>query len=261
MAPEDRYYYIKHVSLSVPQRIYSSLVKMSESFSVEINENVDFSQRIQVEVNRFGGKNDTKMTGSKYEKVTPMVKDVFLGYYNLALKYMHEHIIDDGEFYLLRHSKQFYEAQYFSRNEKDKSNINIKFVDRIQALSVDLDCGPGHKYRTRFRKEASPITEEQFRQFFNLTIRFIYDPDSYTVFTEDYIKNFQMLCEGDNKIPGFIISAEQIFQHIQSKLQARKEFIEKHLIENDTDSAAERVRLRGELDGILYAISVIISNK
>jgi len=261
MVAEDRYYYIKHFSLSVPQRINPALLKMSESFSVEVNENVDVSQRLQIEVNRFGNKNDTKRSNSKIEKVTPTAKEVFLGYYNMALKYIHEHTIDEGEFYLSRHSKNFFEVQYFSGNEKNKSNIKIWFVDRIKSLSIHLHCAPNHEYRTRFRKGASPINGERFKQFFNLTIRFIYDPDSYPVFTEDFIKNFLMLCEGDNKIPGFIISAEQVFQDIQSQLQARKEFIEKRLIENDTDSAADRIRLRGELDGILYAISSIISHK
>ncbi len=111
------------------------------------------------------------------------------------------------------------------------------------------------------RKKASPITEVQFKQFLNLTIQFLYDPDSLITFLNDYIKNFYLLCQGEMKIEGFIISAEKSFQIISDQLTSRKEYLERRLIDNDKDSALDRMKFRGELDGIKYAMNVINANK
>jgi hypothetical protein len=60
---------------------------------------------------------------------------------------------------------------------------------------------------------------------------------------------------------GFIISAEKSFQAILDQLTSRKEYLEKRRIENDQHSTIDRVKFRGELEGILYAINVINANK
>ena len=80
-------------------------------------------------------------------------------------------------------------------------------------------------------------------------------------FFHDYLKNFYKLCEGDTKIEGFIISAEKSFQIISDQLTFRKEYLEKRLIENDADTTLDRMKFRGELEGILYAMNVINANK
>lgn len=60
-------------------------------------------------------------------------------------------------------------------------------------------------------------------------------------------------------IDGFIINAEKQFSDILVQLNSRKNYIEKHLIEVDTDSNVDRAKLRGELDGIEYAVKTIMS--
>lgn len=122
-------------------------------------------------------------------------------------------------------------------------------------------CIPGFSGRPTARKNASPITDLQFKQFLNLTLQFLYDPDSLTTFLNDYIKNFYKLCKGETKIEGFIISAEKSFEIISDQLSSRKEYLEKRLIENDKDSALDRMKFRGELEGIKYALNVINANK
>ncbi len=54
-------------------------------------------------------------------------------------------------------------------------------------------------------------------------------------------------------------SAEKSFQTISDQLTSRKEYLEKRLIENDADSTLDRMKFRGELEGI--AINVINANK
>jgi hypothetical protein len=61
-----------------------------------------------------------------------------LDYHNLALKYIHKTVLDDGEFYLCQHSKAWFEALYFSKNDKQRvNNHNDSSNDRL-SLRGDL---------------------------------------------------------------------------------------------------------------------------
>jgi len=258
MASEDKYYYITHPS---SQRQLPEVMRWNESFTIEVEENVDFRQCIDLTVYKLKQKNIPKPVGDKYTKVKPVIKEIFLTHYTLALKFIHETEIDEGEFYLFKNSSDWYVVEYFSKDEKKRCKIEIDFRDSIEDLWLRFDCTPEFKGRPAARKKASPITNIQFKQFLNLTIQFLYDPDSITTFLSDYVKNFYLLCQGNANIQGFIISAEKSFQAILDQLTSRKEYLEKRLIENDHDSTIDRVKFRGELEGILYAINVIISQK
>lgn len=257
MAFENKYYYITYPS---SQRHLAEVVKWNESFTIEVVENVDFRQVIDLSINKLQ-KNISKPVSDKFKKVKPVIKEIFLDHYTLALKFIHETDIDDGEFYLSKKSKCWYVIEYYSKNEKEKRKIEIDFRDSIEDLWLMFRCTPGFNGRPFARKNASPITDVLFKQFLNLTIQFFYDPDSLNTFLNDYIKNFYKLCKGETKIEGFIISAEKSFQMISDQLASRKEYLEKRLIENDKDSSLDRIKLRGELEGILYSLKVINSNR
>lgn len=257
MAFENKYYYIKYPS---SQRQLPEVVKWNESFTIEVAENVDFKQIIDLSINKLQ-KNISKPVSDKFKKVKPIIKEIFLDHYKLALKFIHEVDIDDGEFYLSKKSKDWYVIEYYSKNEKEKRKIEIDFRNSIEDLWLMFRCIPGFNGRPFARKNASPITEVQFKQFLNLTIQFLYDPDSITTFLNDYIKNFYSLCQGNMEIKGFIISAEKSFQIISDQLASRKEYLERRLIDNDKDSALDRMKFRGELEGISYAMNVITANK
>jgi hypothetical protein len=260
MAKEAKYYYTRH-DVKFASRQQPHLSKWLPEFTLDVEENVDWRQCIQLDIYKLNRKDSIKPASDEFAKVKPVIKEIFLSHYTLALKFIHEAPIDEGEFYIYQRSKDWYQVNYFSKNEKEKLNIKIDFRDGIEDLWLQFTCFPGHKERPECRKKANLITEEKFRQFLNLTIQFFYDPDSFPVFLEDYIKNFRLLCEGDNKIEGFIISAEKSFEAIFQQLELRKEYIEKRLIENDADSTLDRAKLRGELEGINYAIKTINSNK
>jgi hypothetical protein len=258
MASESKYYYITYPS-SV--RELPEVMKWNESFTLAVEENVDFRQVIDLSINKLANKNSVKPVSDKHKKVKPIITEIFLNHYTLALKFIHETDIDDGEFYLSKKSSDWYIIEYYSKNEKERRKTEIDFRDSIEELWLRFSCTPGFNSRPYSRKKASPITGVQFKQFLNLTIQFLYDSDSLTTFLNDYLKNFYRLCEGDTKIEGFIISAEKSFQIISAQLTSRKEYLEKRLIENDADSTLDRMKFRGELEGILYAMNVINANK
>ncbi len=259
MENDDQYFYIKYAP-PFAKRNFAYLLKWNNQYSIDVNENVDFDQQINFSFYKLGQK-DSKPTGDKYTKVKPVIKESFLDHYKLAVKYIHETAIDEGEFYLRRHSKDWTEIQYFSKNEKYKWNIKISFRDTIEEFTLRVICEPGHKYRPRFRREAVAMAPELFKQLLNQTIQFCHDSDSMVTLAETYIKNFTLLLGGDTKVEGLVISASKAFEEIFKQLQLRTDYIEKRLIENDEDSGLDRAKLRGELEGIGYAVKAINMNR
>jgi hypothetical protein len=59
---------------------------------------------------------------------------VFLAHHKLAVKYIHEVRLDEGEFYLFRHINDRFEAIFFSKNEKERLKIEIDFRDYVDYL-------------------------------------------------------------------------------------------------------------------------------
>ena len=88
-------------------------------------------------------------------------------------------------------------------------------------------------------------------------MKYLSDSESLKVLLLNYIKCFKSLCEGEIDYEIFKISDEKIFEKVVDQLKVRKRTIEQRLIENDGDSDSERIKMRGEIDGINYALETI----
>jgi hypothetical protein len=172
MSYESKYYYISEVPVAYSSRRTPRLEKWNCNFSVEVDENVDFQQCITLSIDKLLEKSIPKTKSTKFEKVRPIIKEIFLKHYSLAIKYIAEEEIGEGEFYLYRHSKYWFQIAYFSKDEKHKQNIQIDFRDSIEDLWLTINSSQGHKRRPDFRKNGQPITVDQFKQFLNLLFNF-----------------------------------------------------------------------------------------
>jgi len=148
-------------------------------------------------------------------------------------------------------------VRYFSRNEKQKLSIEIGFRDSIESLWMSVRVNRGHKYRPASRKNGVPITMERFKQFLYLTTQFLFSPNSCLVNIENYVKKFYTLLKGEDKIAVALIGTEAPFDRVLIQLSLRREEIEKRLIEHDSDTPVDRAKLRGELEGLQYAVAAI----
>lgn len=257
MDKSSKYFYIQ----SSIRPYISLLMKWNANFSVDVEENVNSGQRISLYIDKFSEKEIEMPGNSEYERVRHILKKVFLDKYNLAIQRLSDYELLDGEFYLMEHSDHFYQIEYYSTDKKTRRNIKIDFRDFINVLRLEINSSSNFGRRPTVRKKGVPITPVQFMQFLNLSLQFSYDPDSYFVFLNSFINNFYKLVNGEEKIEGFIISAEESFNKITEQLENRKKFIESRLIEIDNDPINERIRLRGEIDGIVYAINAVKINK
>lgn len=262
MAKEDRFYYTKPVIESITfGKRHPQILKDNPNYLIEVEEDVDFRQVIGLTICKHKQSNFPKLASTEYDKVTPVIKEIFLKHYNLALKFIHEINISDGEFYIYPRSKDWWQLCYFSNDLKNKWNIEIDFRDSMDDLWLIIYSRPGHSGRPGFRKNGTPIEAVVFKQFLNLTIQYLSDSESLLILLEDYIRNFRLLASGNERIEGLIISTSKSFEEILNQLDLRKQSLEKRLIENDSDSTIERAKLRGELDGIGYSIKTILSFK
>lgn len=239
----------------------SLLMKWDVNYYVKVEEDVDSGQRISLYLDKFSEKEIEIPESCEYERVRPILKKVFLDKYDLAIKLLSDYEFLDGEFYLIEINSHFYQIEYFSFHKKVRHNIQIDFRDSISSFMLFINSSRNYGRRPTIRKKGVPITEVQFKQFLNLSLQFSYDPDSYFVFLDSFINNFHKLVNGEEKIEGFIISAEESFNKIIEQLENRKRHIEKRLIEIDNDPLNERIKLRGEIEGIAYAINTVRVNK
>lgn len=261
MSNESKYYYKKPVNTYSSDRWVPHIIKWNKYYNVEVDENVEYIQRIEVVIDKFEGNRYGKPKSTEYEKVKPILEELFLDYYNLALRKINESDYEDGEIYIIKHSESWFEVEYYSVDEKDKRRFVIDFRDFIEDLNLTIYNFHGHKGRPNARKYGSLINSEIFKQFFNLTLKFLSDSNSYKIYLESYLKSFYGLARGDKSIEVFDVTAEKSFKDILKQLEERKSTIEKQLIESDSDSKQDRIKLRGELDGINYAISTINIHK
>lgn len=258
---EDKFYYIKPVQHTYITSRAPYLEKLNKDYSVVVDEEVDHHQHITITLNKLNQKDFDKPVSTEYEKVKPVIPEIFYEHYNFALKHIHEAELDEGECYQVQHSKDWIEWRYFSKNEKQKTRLEIDLRDSIEDLWLTVSCYPGHKNRPQSRKEGKPIPVEDFRKFLQCTIKFLYDSNSLLIFRDDYLNNMRSLAAGDDKLirwqPGIGFSPDKIIE----QLNLRKITLEKRLIENDNDSALDRAKIRGEIEGIIYAIAAISQSR
>jgi len=194
----SKYFYYTYPSSSFSSRTMPQVVKWEEDVAVEVDESVDFRQHISLTLDKLPQKNIRPPKSDKYLKVNPILPEVFSRIYNLGLKLISEIDVSEGEFYLTKHDKDWYVVEYFSLDEKHRWSISIDLRDAVDNLWLMLFSSRGHKGRPQTRKKGTPISIAEFKQYLNLTLKFLSDPDSYKVYLYEYLKSFYALCTEDS---------------------------------------------------------------
>jgi len=251
MATESKYYFI---TTNYSAHNLSQVVKWNEDYYVEVKEDVDFIQSVGLTINKFSDSKNDKPKNSKYEKVKPILKEVFLDHYRLAIRLINKQLNIDGEFYLLKNSKDWIQVQSYTNA---KRNVSIDFRDAIDSLWFRVCSTPSMKSRPTSRKHGTSIAREQFDIFLRLALKFLYDSDSYRILLDSFISNFYSLAEEGEDIENLMFNTDQSLKDIMKQLELRKRNLEKRLIEVDTDNDSERIKFRGEINGIDYSINTI----
>jgi len=256
MEESSRYYYVTPKNSDYSSRHFPRVINWNQNFYIEVDENVEFRGYIELYVGKFAEEMVDKPKSSAYEKVRPILKEIFLDHYLLALKLLNKIEVTEGEFYLISHSTDWFQVEYYSIDRKQK-NIRIDFRNSVDSLWLMLMGSSSLRSRATARKNGLPITATQFKQILDLTMKYLFDADSLKVLLLNYIKSFKRLTEGEVDFEIFKIDNDQLFKKIVDRLIQRKQTIEQRLIENDDDPESDRIKMRGEIDGINYALDTI----
>jgi len=250
-------YYLTTKGSDYSPRRSSKVALWHKNYYVEVQEDVESKQDIEVYVGRFAEEVCEKPKNNQYEKVQPILNELFFDHYLIALKRLNKIDLSEGEFYLIAHNKDWFQTEFYSINRKPCNNISIDFRDSIDSLWLMVHGHSKNGMRVNARKNGIPITSTQFKQILDLTLNYLSDIESLKILLLNYIKSFKSLCEGEIDYEIFKISDEKIFEKVVDQLKVRKRNIEQRLIQNDEDSEIVRIKMRGEINGINYALETI----
>ena len=258
MELEDKYYYVN----SKMNRQGNSLVKWNERFTIDVSEEYEWKQYIEVYLLKYKDKPE-KPKSESYQKVRPILKELFEDHYDGALRFIAKTNIEEWEHYIIKIDKKRIRIEAYSTKESNTiGSISITLLNDIEDVDFTIFASRDLKGRPQARKHGTLITYEHFKQALNLTLQYLSDHESLLVYHEQFCNNFFQIVNGNaNKVELFDISAEKSFKQIILQLEKRKKEIEKRLIENDQDSKDIRLQLRGELEGINYSLKTIDIHK
>ena len=77
---------------------------------------------------------------------------------------------------------------------------------------------------------------------------------------KDYSTKFFQLFKKPEPFSGYLVNPTDTIEQIYKKIESRKIFIEKQLIENDDAVPIQRAQLRGQLVGLEYSLKAIKAN-
>lgn len=256
----NKYYFVKSNYGLNRQREY--ITKWNERYTIDLHENYEWTPCITVDILKYNEKME-RVKNEKYQKVKPILEELFNDYHNGTLNFLSKWNFRDWEYYITDKKRNWIQiVAYSSEDSSDKGSITLSLSDHIEDLHFSISTDKGVSGRRSARNKGIPITHEHFCQFFNISLQYLSDHESMLIHHEQFLDNFRNLSEGkEDEVKIFDYRADEAFNKIINQLEKRKKVIEQRLIENDQDTKEDRLKLRGELDGIKYSLKTINIHK
>lgn len=194
-------------------------------------------------------------TGTSYQKCKEISVETYKKHFAYALSNLRNTLWIDAEYYLIDKSSTWFVLAMYTTDPKDRFSIIIDVRNSLEITIIDIHKSSNFTNRTSYRKKAKPISNEIFIACFRETIKFIDDSVSYHLNIESYLSRMQEIIKGNYDLSNSpsVIDINQVIDQLDTK----KKLLEKRLMENDTDSPIDRATLRGEIEGLKYALNVI----
>lgn len=255
--------------LESPKSTYSYGTNKEEKISfwspnlcITLNERAESIPYIGISYNKYQDEKFEIPRSSKYEKVRPILPELFDDYYKFSLQSLARMNFNyDDEFYKEMISHDYLSLQSLSNDKKNPYNrLSITIDNSIKYFSVDIYRTTRNSNRRSLQKNATVISKDDFFLFVNLTLQYLSDRNSLTIFMKDYSTKFFQLFEKPEPFSGYLVNPTDTIEQIYKQIESRKIFIEKQLIENDDVAPIERAQLRGQLEGLDYSLKAIKAN-
>ena len=191
----------------------------------------------------------------RFDKYRAISQENFEDYYTRNYWRLQHAFISGGEYLLERWGSSY---KFIACKEKDYLEIKVYYDVTTMEVFLSHENKPAN-YRY-IAKRSTPLTEEVFKQAFNLTLEYLYDAEVALREWASYWEQIRLLMDGDVPVKGILVDASLYFDEMTRAIKARKRKIEKQLIETD-GTPEERSALRGELKGLDYGLKVIKANR
>jgi hypothetical protein len=190
----------------------------------------------------------------EYTIVKASSKQIFDQAYSTFLRTAHQCNVAKGEYYLMKRNDGHPNGMaWYSEATESKMGLQIQFYDHPKDFSLTIEHIKTWQGVQHFRRAGNIIKGEQFHLFFKAALNFLHDANNYSSNFRKLVIDFKEILHGrevqinkdENWALGNSIASVQIKDRISS--------IEKRLIEVDNDAPDERMKLRGELEGLKFA--------
>jgi hypothetical protein len=194
-------------------------------------------------------------TGTSYQKCREISFETYKKHFTLALSNLRNILWTDAEYYLSEESSTWFVLAMYTTDAKDKFSIIIDVRDSLEITSIDIHKSTNFSNRNSYRRKGKLISDEVFVACLRETIKYIDDSVSYHINIESYLSRMQEIIRGNYDLSSHnsVIDINQVIDQLNDK----KTLLEKRLMQNDTDSPIDRATLRGEIEGLKYALNAI----
>lgn len=204
---------------------------------------------------------ETSYKSDEYNIIKSAAKDDFYEAYNSCLQNIHHVDLSDGEFYLVKKKQSHAQGiAWFSKKEKRRLGLLIEFYDDKKDFHLSIDCNiQVGKNAHHFRRAGNVLAPTAFRSIYNTFLNFLHDPENYHTGHAILMNQYHNIAMGE--VPEITVSVSSSWNPDNTiaidKIKKRISSIEQRLIELDTDTSGNRTKMRGELEGLKFALIAI----
>jgi hypothetical protein len=242
----------------------TTVSRCSNQFFVDIELLEKNNKCLKIHVSKYGNGKDNSIPPSDAEtQIKIITKDTFNKYFSKFLQSIHQLDRSSGEFYYLKsYGKVIVGVAWFSENERDKKNILISLDNEKDDFYFTITCTNNWKNIQHFRRAGNTIEIGKYNTFFKVVLKYIHDRENYVVNYFDIISHFKRMLTGDieeqesKEFGSWQPDNSKIIDAVSNRISA----IERRLMEIDSDTLEERIKMRGELEGLQFALNIAKTN-
>jgi hypothetical protein len=240
----------------------SSLIRLSRDLMVSFSLPVDQKKNLSINVGKNGNQAfEGEFKTDEYSIIKRISKDKFCQDYYQLLRCYHELDISSGEFFLIKKKDMATGMVWFSGEPVRRLGLSIDFYNADRIISLTIDCCVRFGKNVRhFRKAGNIIDEDKFHLFLRVLFHYLHDYENLSFNLKPLFGQFEEVVNGGKLTFPSASDWQKDNSVAIEKLTNRILSVEKRLLEIDNDTPEERIRMRGELEGLRFALTTIKSD-
>lgn len=147
------------------------------------------------------------------------------------------------------------EFAMFTKKARSQFFTVVNFSEYDGGMDMAVNQGAKFSYRNSYRKKATPIPQSAFLAAFKESIKYVADGEGYIANYESYRHIMNQIVQGN--LPRAQNVPSTGLEQLIARLEYKRGEITARLIQNDTDQGITRASLRGEREGIEFALRSI----